>query len=241
LAALFLAAPATAQTAGAPGDPSAGLTPPAPPADPRIQTLVTVADRVVQLPVAQGYQLTVEVAPGERIENIAIGDAAAWQVTPNRRGDHFFVKQLTGGVSTNLTVVTDARTYTFELVPLSSLGPDSPFTLRLAPPDTDGQDTAAKDGETASPQPPGRYRLSGARAIRPDAMSDDGVHTYISWTAAQTLPAIFTVDRAGHETVVNGAMRGGVFVIDSIAERIVFRLDKLRARADRRVVTASRP
>lgn len=231
---MVYAAPVVAQTSEAP----ASMAPPGPPADPRIQTLVYLPDRVVQLPVAQGYQLTVEVAPGERIENIAIGDSSAWQVTPNRRGDHFFVKQMTGGTSTNLTVVTDARTYTFELVPLPSLQSDSPFTIRLASPDADA-DATIGGGEAVVPLAPGRYRLSGAKEIRPDAMSDDGVHTYITWAPDQSLPAIFAIDRAGHETLVNGAMRSGVFVIDAIAERVVFRLDKRTARADRKVLKAS--
>ncbi len=54
-----------------------------------------------------GYQLAVEFGPDEQIENVAVGDSGAWQVTPNRRGDHLFVKPIQPGVSTNMTVVTN--------------------------------------------------------------------------------------------------------------------------------------
>ena len=67
--------------------------------DPRIQTRrLYDADQVVQLQGAPGYQLDVEFAPDERIESVAVGDSAAWQVTPNRRGDRLFVKPLQAGV-----------------------------------------------------------------------------------------------------------------------------------------------
>lgn len=202
------------------------------PTDPRVQTLVYSPTQVARLQVARGFQLTVEVASGEQIESIAIGNGTAWQVTPNRRGDHFFVKPLQSGVVTNLTVVTDARTYTFELVPLDTPQADTPYTVRLEAPGSTAASTTA-DADAPPALAPGRYKLSGAREIRPDAMSDDGVHTYISWAPEQTLPAIFAIDRTGQETLVNGAMRDGIFVVDAIARHVVFRLDRLIARADR--------
>lgn len=211
--------------------PPASAAPLAPPADPRIQTLIYQPDQIVRLQVAPGYQLTVEVAPGERIENIAVGDSSAWQVTPNKRGDHFFVKQTGTGQSTNLTVVTDARTYTFELQPLMSLMPDSPYTIRLAAPDDDR--AAGSEAEETKAATPGSYRVSGNRDIRPNAMTDDGIHTYITWAPEQPMPAIFAIDRDGNETLVNGAMRDGMFVIDAVPERLVFRLDRRTAHARR--------
>ena len=90
--------------------------------DPRIQTVLYDADQVVQLQGTPGFQIDVEFAADEAIENVAVGDSAAWQVTPNRRGDHLFVKPLLSGVTTNMTVVTSARTYFFELVRLSGGG-----------------------------------------------------------------------------------------------------------------------
>ena len=52
------------------------------------------ADQVVPLQAAPGYQVMLEFGADERIENVAVGDSAAWQVTPNRSGDHVFVKPL---------------------------------------------------------------------------------------------------------------------------------------------------
>ncbi len=39
-------------------------------------------------------QSTVQFAADERIENIAVGDSASWQVTPNKRASLLFVKPM---------------------------------------------------------------------------------------------------------------------------------------------------
>lgn len=198
--------------------------------DPRIQTVLYDPEQVIQLEVATGYQLTLEFGPDERIETVAVGDIGSWQVTPDKRGDHLFVKSAGGGILTNMTVVTDARTYTFLLTPTSGGPAASPFTVRFrfAPA---ALATVAADASTPEV---GRYRLSGSRAIRPSAMDDDGVHTYLEWLPGQTMPAVFAIGAHGQETLVNGMVRDGRYVIDSISDRLVFRLDAQIAYAVRR-------
>jgi len=79
----------------------------------------------------------------------------------------------------------------------------------------------------------GRYKLSGAIELRPVRISDDGTHTYIVWAPDQALPAVFAVNAAGSEEIVDGHMRGDIFTIDRIHSRLVFRIDKKLARAQR--------
>ena len=215
---LFVAAsPLAAQTRP---EPSGG--------DARLQTVLYSPDQVVELQVASGYQLTVELSPDERIENIAVGDSTAWQVTPNKRGDHLFVKMASGAPPTNLTVVTDARTYAFTLNPGMGVMGDLAFIVRFrypAPPlGAAGVNTAADEA---------RYKLAGTRSLRPASISDDGIHTFLTFEPDQTMPAIFAVDREGHEHLLNGAMREGRYVIDSVPTALLFRLDALTATATR--------
>jgi len=201
--------------------------------DPRIQTVLYDADQVVQLQGTPGFQTDVEFASDEAIENVAVGDSAAWQVTPNRRGDHLFVKNLISGVTTNMTVVTSARTYFFELAPLTA--GEMAYTVRFRYPSAQ----AAAD-ESPATNVQGRYRLSGAAALRPSRIADDGVHTYIEWPHDVSLPAIYALNSLGQETLVNGGMRDGLFVIDGVSQRLVFRIDSNVARADRVAPRASR-
>jgi type IV secretion system protein VirB9 len=198
--------------------------------DPRIQSVPYDADRVVLLQGAPGYQITVEFGSDEQIENVAIGDSAAWQVTPTRRGDYLFVKAVQPGVATNMTVVTTARTYFFELAPIYGPSPDMAYNVRFTYPAAQPDSVA---DEAPAAELAGRYKLSGARALRPSRIADDGRHTYIEWPRDRTLPAVYALDPEGHESLVNGAMRDDLFVVDAIVSRLVFRIDRNVARADR--------
>lgn len=210
--------------------PLAAQVPPPGTVDPRLQSIAYDSDRVFLLQGAPGYQITVEFGSDEQIENVAIGDSAAWQVTPNRRGDYLFVKAVQGGVATNMTVVTTARTYFFELVPIYGPTPEMAYNVRFTYPG--GQpDSVADEAPTAELE--GRYKLSGARSLRPSKISDDGRHTYIEWPRDRTLPAVYAIDREGRESLVNGAMRDDLFVIDSVVSKLIFRIDDNIASADR--------
>ncbi|MCW3838426.1 TrbG/VirB9 family P-type conjugative transfer protein [Sphingomonas canadensis] len=220
LIALAAPLPAAAQVVPQPG-----------PGDPRVQSVEYNPEQVVLLRAATGYQVTIELAPDERIESIAVGDAGSWQATPNKRGDHVFVKPLQSGITTNMVVVTDTRTYAFELAPLFGPQPDMAFTLRFRYPGT--AQAPAEGAATAEAAPRGRYRVTGDAAIRPSGIDDDGAKTYIEWPADATLPAVYSVDGKGKEALVNGMMRDGILVIDSVVPRLVFRLDKQVARATR--------
>ena len=187
-----VAAPATAQVRPTPG---AG--------DPRIQTVLYDPDQVVQLQVAPGYQLTVEFAPDERIETVAVGDSGAWQVTPNKRGDRLFIRPSGGGVTTNMTVVTDARAIISSCRP--AMAGAQAYTVRFTYPPPPRR--AAERRPVAEP---GRYKLSGdedAAARRDLRRRRENLHRMAAPT--RRLPAVFAIDRDGKETLVNGTMRDG--------------------------------
>lgn len=205
----------------------ADVTPAPGPGDPQIQTVEYSPDRIVRLETAPGYVLAIEFSPDERIETVAIGSNSGWQVTPNRRGNHLFIKQATGALDTNLTVITDARRYLFTLMPGYGAGAETPYSIRFSYPEIDTAPEVSVEAIHAT------YRLSGARALRPLQMSDDGQATSIIWSPELSLPAVYAVDVAGREVIVNGAMREGAFVIDAISPKYVFRLGSKRAVATR--------
>lgn len=201
--------------------------------DPRLQSVEYRADQVVLIEAALGFQVTIELAPDEQVQSVAVGDSSAWQVTANRAGNHLFVKPLQADAGTNMTVVTDVRLYAFDLA--AGAGPSgAAYTIRFRYPTV--QVGALPEGHAGPVEPAGRYKLTGARALRPARMIDDGIRTYIDWPADAPLPAVYMLDDTGRESLANGNMRSGVFVIDSVAKHLVFRIDKRVARADRRRV-----
>lgn len=223
-----------------PPGPPAGLNESVPAAAPvvrgapggdRFQTLDYEAGRVFPLGVAAGYQLTIALAPDEKVQSVALGDSANWAVNVDRGGNHLFVKLAQEASSTNMTVITNVRVYAFDLRPVSDSS-QMPYSLHFNYP-------TGLDAGSAGPRAIlGRYDLSGARNLRPSAMSDDGVHVFIQWPGSADLPAVYAVDARGQENLVNGAMRGDQFVVDGVAGAFVFRIDQQVARAKR--VTAGR-
>jgi type IV secretion system protein VirB9 len=198
-------------------------------ADPRLQTVRYDAGQVVELDVAQGYTLMVAFSPGERVETVAVGDNSAWQVTPNKRGDAVFIKAASNAGPTNLTVVSDVRSYAFQLTRLDGAGAETAYVVRF----TYDPVVPVLTGDSAGSEPATRYRIRGTREIRPDSVSDDGARTFVSWPPKATMPAIFIVDDDGAETLVNGAMEQGRFVIVGVYKKLIFRLDHATASAER--------
>lgn len=84
--------------------------------DPRFVTHKYKVNEVVKLHGRLGVQATITFEEGEQIENVAVGDSQKWQVAPNKRANLLFVKPLEAAAVTNMTVVTNRRTYLFDLV-----------------------------------------------------------------------------------------------------------------------------
>src|SRR5688572_24217852 len=62
--------------------------------DPRLVERLYSEDEVVRIEGRANVQATIRFAADEHIENVAIGDSNAWQVTPNRRANLLFIKPL---------------------------------------------------------------------------------------------------------------------------------------------------
>lgn len=81
--------------------------------DSRIRTLVYNANEVFELKFYYGYQSFIEFSEDEEIEMISIGEAFAWRLTP--AGKRLFVRPLEIAAHTNMTIITNKRTYHFDI------------------------------------------------------------------------------------------------------------------------------
>ena len=85
-------------------------------ADARLSQVMYDEGKVFRLEGKLNVQASIVFGKDEVIENVAIGNSQTWQVTPNMRANILFVKPLEARATTNLTVVTNKRTYLFDLV-----------------------------------------------------------------------------------------------------------------------------
>jgi type IV secretion system protein VirB9 len=197
--------------------------------DARIQTVQYDPVQIIRLSVAPGLQTLVELAPGEIIQTISVGDSVAWQVSPSKRGDIFFVKNVSASALTNMTVVTASRVYNFELVPSSGYGEVSPYHVKVVYP------AKSLGSVTMSVEPSFEYRLSGAKSILPSSVTQEGARTVLEWAEDVALPGIFTLEN-GSESLVNGEMQDGQFIIVGTPAKLIFRLDRQTAYATRKTI-----
>jgi len=81
--------------------------------DSRIKTLVYNVNEIYQMKFHYGYQSYIEFAENEKIETISVGESFAWRFTP--MGQRLFVRPLEISAHTNMTVITNKRTYNFDI------------------------------------------------------------------------------------------------------------------------------
>jgi type IV secretion system protein VirB9 len=210
--------------------------------DPRLVERLYDPGEVVRIEGKPTVQATIRFAEDEHIENVAIGDSTAWQVTPNKRANLLFVKPLTERATTNMTVVTDRHTYLFDLVaspaaknPLYVLAftyPEEPEEVQQA-----GADGTVLEGPTAVELAAASdpyavldpaalnfaWSTKGDRNLLPARIYDDGAATFLTWPPGTPMPAILIRDHEGTEGPVNFAVRGDVIVVDGVPHEIVLR------------------
>jgi type IV secretion system protein VirB9 len=196
--------------------------------DPRIRTVAYDPDQVVRLTGYFGIQTMLEFAPDERIENVSIGDALGWQVTPNKKANLLFLKPLDRTAATNMTVVTDRRRYVFELVVAGpkATAKDLAYVVRFLVPAPAVVMAAPPPPPTAPVARNAAYSVKGDAAIQPAKVFDDGAATYFAWPAQADLPAVFVVNADGVEGLANAVVRNGYLVVDQLAPRFVLRSGK---------------
>jgi type IV secretion system protein VirB9 len=81
--------------------------------DSRIRTLVYNPNEVYELKFYYNYQSFIEFSDDEEVEMISIGEAFAWRLTP--AGKRLFIRPLEIAAHTNMTIITNKRTYHFDI------------------------------------------------------------------------------------------------------------------------------
>lgn len=81
--------------------------------DNRIKTYIYNPNEVYLLVLHFGFQSHIEFAKNEEIQTITLGDAYAWKITP--LANRLFIKPLEKDIRTNMTIITNKRTYEFDI------------------------------------------------------------------------------------------------------------------------------
>jgi P-type conjugative transfer protein TrbG len=187
----------------------------------------------------------IALEPGEVLGAVASGDTARWVIGDTTSGAgaskrvHILVKPYAAGLSTNLVITTDRRTYHLALTSVRSVGMSA---LTWTYPQ-DGLLAIKRTEEAAAAATPVaagldvdqlhfNYAISGdTPRWRPLRAFDDGRQTYIEFPVSLAVgeaPPLFLVGAKGEAQLVNYRLRGRYYVVDRIFDVAELRLGAKR-------------
>ena len=222
------------------------------PTDTRIKTFVYSPNEIFQVKFKVGYQSIIELQEGEDVELITFGDRGSWE--PTVLGRRIFLKVSDTGVKTNMTIITDKRTYLLEI---SSNDDDDDndakitYILRFFYPDiiVDIPPTTAKLAKIAL----NKYVASSARStktmaegvianagtvntnytyagegksILPQMVFDNGRKTYFKFADKENIPIISAVTNDYQEVPLRVRKSGEYVYVDTTERQMTLRLGK---------------
>lgn len=210
--------------------------------DHRVRTAIYQPDQVYKYTGHYHYQSSIEFAPDETILTISMGDSTAWMLNPS--GYRLFLKPVEQDATTNMTVITNKRTYLFELHARETDDIDDKemvFIMRFLYPNESagggGRRGSSDDGTSFSryldsvPDPLSdlgkfnlNYTIAGTDIIAPIRIFDDGQFTYFQFRNKNAdLPAFYMADDTGAESLINFRTRGDYIVVERVAKKFTLR------------------
>jgi type IV secretion system protein VirB9 len=213
--------------------------------DPRVRIVKYNPLQVVKLSTFFGVSTHVQFGETETIRDVAVGDELAWEVKP--RGRNLYIKPRAAQGDTNLTIVTDRRTYQFALTlePRSRQDgsawrdPNLVYSLYFKYPEEEAarkaaaeradvlkgrlSDTKARLKEAKREGQNYDYWQAGSPEVSPTAARDDGRFTYLAFSHNRDMPAVYSVDEKGNEALINTNVEGNTIVIHRVFRRLSLR------------------
>lgn len=199
--------------------------------DYRIRTVRFSPNEIFKFTGHYGYQSSIEFAQDETINTVSIGDSIAWLIDP--AGNRLFIKPIEQDATTNMTVITDKRTYHFELHARETENirdTSMVFVMRFAYPEEDYEAISIATYDTipdfeAEPEKYNfKYSIRGSENVSPIRIFDDANFTYMEFRDKNAeIPAIFHVDSLGNEELVNFRTRGDYIVVERVSPVMTLR------------------
>ncbi|MDX5999861.1 TrbG/VirB9 family P-type conjugative transfer protein [Rhizobium leguminosarum] len=199
--------------------------------DPRVRSLPYSAEQVFLVTGTYGMVTTILFGTDEEITQVVAGDTVSWQILTSADRRSLTLKPMEKDASTNLSVVTTRRTYSFDLrVNDSKAIQNQTFKLQFTYPEDAGLKGTAelwKQAQDAAGNSNLKnirrdkvnydYGFKGSDAAKPLWVFDDGLKTFMKFTG--DIPAIFIVDRKRRESLVNYRREADYIVIDSVSRQ----------------------
>jgi type IV secretion system protein VirB9 len=180
------------------------------------------------------YQGFIEFEEDETISTISMGDPTLWLF--ESLANRLFLKPVGEDHSeTNMTVITNKKVYHFELLAREAKGitdEDLIFVVKFVYPDEKDKNIVQFPKFPQSDEPDLRdltaysfnYQYTGEASIAPVRVFDNGEFTYFQFSKKNAeIPAIFTVDAEGFESLINFRAAGSYIIVERVSSQFTLR------------------
>ncbi|ATG38091.1 Type IV secretory pathway, VirB9 component (plasmid) [Phaeobacter piscinae] len=202
-----------------------GATPTGGAHDIRVRNAIYHPDQVYLIETDLKFATTIHFGRGERFEAVIAGDTESFEITPvTNLGNVVSIKPHVSRAETNMTVITNRRTYSFELREGRISGRTGRFyEVRFQYPEDRRKSSTGAKGYQAPRNY--NYGISGEGDFAPGTVYDDGRYTYFSFPEGTRQPAIFKADSDGRERTVNWTQIGNTVRVLGVNEFWTLRID----------------
>lgn len=218
--------------------------------DPRIHIERYEFGRFVKINTKVGEPTLIQFEADERIVDdpqaaVGMGDSKAWSLGP--KGSNIMLKPKVARPDTKLLVVTNKRTYAFELVSIPAKSSIPPTNIvRFEYPDTERKLAEANAEkakvvnerlkridsaiQAAGPGTPRNrnYMKQGDNELAPSMVEDDGRFTYMRFDSSRPLPVVYKKLPDGSEAITNFHVdpQTGTVIVHEVVADFVLRYGK---------------
>lgn len=205
--------------------------------DHRIKIVGYNSDDIVTVHGCHFISTAIYLGKDEVIQNVNMGDQLAWDVTVTKEAPNvLFVKPKLPESDTNLTVLTNKRSYQFRLFTQTGDTPRSKsvmYALQFNYPEeekqalqhslTSLQQMVAGNSPSDAVNWNYDYSFYGSKRIAPIQAVDNGTFTIFKFPKQTKIPAIFAVDDHQNESIVNVRVQGDYVFIQGINHQYTLR------------------
>lgn len=195
--------------------------------DPRIRRFAYNENNVYRLDLYLKSVTALQLSQSEEVVSILIGDSASWEVVKLKAGNVVSIKPKFPSATTNMTIYTNRRVYTFELRSIGEFTGGANAAPLFRSIFTYADDEKQKQNSDASLRPDrlrADYLFSGDAAFRPRWVQDDGRQTMFFLPEGAPRPAIFKVGPGNEEQLINSRTNANQIIVDGTSDYWILRI-----------------
>lgn len=183
-------------------------------------------------------------------ENPVLGDSGQWRVSGGPT--HLYVKPLREDLATSMTIVTNKRTYEFQLIS-GKKGSSVYQNVSFDYPDREQETRLQQEAQAAAVNAESNrlnaqivsqtadptsydwgYDIIGDAPFKPVAVYSDDKFTYLRMPGSQVAPAVFLIDENNKPALVDFKPRGSYLVVQRLVHGLLLKVGNQEVRVMRR-------